>query len=213
MRTKLLEAGQKFGKLTVVKLDRIEKRVFNSSVEKKGFRRLNQEYYLCRCECGKYKVIEKYHITRNVDKTLSCGCELGTHHKRNTRIYNTWAGVKSRCFNPNDKRSYKNYGGRGITMCDEWKNDFTAFYNWAMANGYKEGLTIERIDVNGNYEPSNCKWITLKEQERNRRDTIYLIRNGEKDSLANWADRLDMSYDLLYSRYKKRTSWFKRNFA
>ena len=82
---------------------------------------------------------------------------------------------------------YKDYGGRGITVCDEWKHDFKNFYNWAMDNGYKEGLTIDRIDVNGNYTPDNCRWATLKQQGNNKRNTVYLTYEGKTRSLSEWA--------------------------
>lgn len=119
-----------------------------------------------------------------------------------TRLYNIWSGIKSRCFYKKYNR-YKYYGGRGITMCEAWRNDFKAFYDWAMANGYKEDLTIDRIDVNGNYEPSNCRWATLKEQANNRQHTLLIKYENEIKPLSVWCAIKQLDYDLVYTRIAK----------
>lgn len=227
MITKKLVAGQKFGRLTVIKEAYTKTKIQKVFRKRNNFyttEKCNLEYYLCKCDCGKEKVVFKGSLTKGLIK--SCGClakeriiyfnkNIREYNKpfRNTKLYRIWSGIKSRCYNKKDTIKYATYGGRGIKVCDEWKKDFMAFYNWAVNNGYKDGLSIDRIDVNGNYEPNNCRWTTIKEQERNKRKTIYLVRNGEKDSLANWADRLNISYNLLYSRSKKKTKWFKENFS
>jgi hypothetical protein len=90
-----------------------------------------------------------------------------------------------RCYNTHS-RSYKDYGERGISICKEWRNDFMSFYNWALNNGYQEDLSIDRIDVNGNYEPSNCRWIPMAEQSKNRRNTVYFTYNGETKPISDW---------------------------
>jgi len=103
------------------------------------------------------------------DRQKSCGCYINVKHKGSyTRLYNTWAMMKQRCLNPNVKQ-FKNYGGRGIIICPEWTNDYIAFRDWSLSNGYKEGLQINRINNDGNYEPSNCRWITNGENLRNTR--------------------------------------------
>ena len=116
-----------------------------------------------------------------------------------SRLYKIWLGIKARCYRKSCK-NYESYGGRGIVMYELWKNNYVSFYNWARRNGYNCTLSIERIDVNGNYEPSNCKWIPRSEQSKNTRKTIYLTYKGVTKILADWARELNVKYSLLYSR-------------
>lgn len=154
--------GQRFGRLVVV--------------ERAGTSRNRQAMWRCRCDCGKKIAVQGYHL--RTGHTQSCGCfhrdqtkrANTTHGEEGTRLYGIWRGMKSRCYNPNVQK-YKDYGGRGIKICEEWLDDFQAFYDWAMSHGYTDALSIDRIDVDGNYEPSNCRWATAKEQRHNRRDT------------------------------------------
>lgn len=115
------------------------------------------------------------------------------------KLYNTWRGMRARCYNKKDK-SYKYYGGRGIEICQEWKDDYKAFKKWAYENGYEEGLTIERKDTNKNYEPSNCCWKTMKEQSNNRRGNINVTYHGKTQTISQWADELGFNYDTLNYR-------------
>lgn len=152
--------GKKFGKLTIIKYY--------------GSNKNGRALWLCKCECGNYKIILGNSLLSK--STLSCGCynkesaskRFTKHNFSNTKLYKVWQGMKTRCYNPKFIY-YRNYGGRGITICDEWLNNFKNFYNWAINNGYKEGLTIDRINNDGIYEPSNCRWITRAEQNRNQR--------------------------------------------
>ena len=124
------------------------------------------------------------------------------HGKYKTRLYRTWSRIKTRCYNKNFQH-FKHYGGRGITVCDEWLHDFMAFYDWAISNGYADNLTIDRIDVDGNYEPSNCRWITNEEQQNNRRNNIHLTYKGKTQTITQWANELGIKRDLIERRYHR----------
>lgn len=121
----------------------------------------------------------------------------------NKQILQKWSSIKTRCYNKNTP-CYKNYGGRGIKMCDEWL-DFWNFREWAYKNGYSEGLTLERIDVNGNYEPSNCKWIPMEEQAINKRNNSFIEYGGKKQTISQWSKELGVGKEVLSYRY--RAGW------
>lgn len=121
------------------------------------------------------------------------------HNLRHSRIYSIWCDMKRRCYNKK-RKNFKNYGGRGITVCNEWKNNFLSFYNWSIKNGYKDNLTIDRIDVNGNYEPSNCMWANKKAQNNNKRTNHYITYSGKTKTLKQWSEELNLNYDALRNR-------------
>lgn len=168
---------------------------------------------LFRCECGNEKEIRIDRVTSG--NTKYCGCHMGKHHGKanykhgicHTRIYNIWEKIKQRCNDPNC-REFPRYGGRGIRMCDEWK-DPKVFYDWSMANGYKDNLTIDRIDFNGNYEPSNCRWATPKEQANNKRNNIYITLDGRTQTLMQWCEEMKQPYPRIQARLYRGWSYEK----
>lgn len=162
------------------------------------------EMWKCQCECGNYKTVSIYNLVSN--HTTSCGCKRWKtgnrkHGLSRTRIYNIYTKMKQRCYNKNDV-SYKDYGAKGITVCKEWlgKNGFQNFYNWAILNGYREDLTIDRINPYGNYEPSNCRWATYETQQNNRTNNAKIEFNGEVHTISEWAKIYDVPCDRISAR-------------
>ncbi|MEG6615386.1 hypothetical protein V6C27_02940 [Peptococcaceae bacterium 1198_IL3148] len=191
--------GQTFGRLTVIKL---------SKEIKSGNR--YRKYWLCICECGNKKDVRTDSLTSG--NVRSCGCikkeqdhkNLTKNHRHKmsgTRLYGIWQKMKDRCYNKN-VRSYKDYGARGIKVCDDWLTPDN-FFDWALANGYKDHLTIDRINNDGDYEPDNCRWITPKEQARNRRSNIEVEYLGEKMTMIEAAEKSNISYKVLNARYRR----------
>ena len=124
------------------------------------------------------------------------------HKMSGTRIYLEWQGMKARCYNKSDAR-YADWGGRGITVCDQWKNSFEAFYEWAMENGYQKELSIDRIDNNGNYCPENCRWATPKEQSRNRRSNVNITIGNSTRTLTEWCEIFHVDYANVSAKYRR----------
>jgi len=188
--------GQKFGRLTIIQY-----------VSKND----NRGYYLCKCECGNEKIVSATNLIKG--DINSCGClarELTIkrnienkytkkHGKSKTRLYQIWLDIKQRCYNTK-QNTYKWYGAKGIKMCDEWFNDYLEFEKWSLSNGYKENLTIDRINSKCNYEPNNCRWITMKQQLRNTSRTILITYNGKTQCLKDWCNDLGKNYQTIHGR-------------
>ena len=161
----------------------------------------NSTLWLCECDCGVQKIVRTSSLRSG--NVTSCGCNQinnrnhTTHGLSKTPLHSVWLGMRKRCYNP-QRSDYKYYGERGITVCNEWISDFATFYKWAENNGYKKGLTIDRIDTNGNYCPENCRWIPFQKQFQNRRNTKWIEINGRVQSLAEWC----REYNLNYGRIK-----------
>lgn len=194
-------SGQRFGRLVAIKKDHC--------IWDKETRR-SENYWLFKCDCGKEKVINKYSVLSG--KTSSCGClniektkDRNLKHglfKTEKRLYRCWQDMKNRCYNKKRKK-YKNYGERGIIVCDEWKNNFEAFFKWSKENNYSDDLTLDRIDVNGNYEPQNCRWATPKEQANNTRKNHKITLNGITKNLCEWLKIYNI-YSGSYWRWRKK---------
>ena len=174
----------------------------------------NFKIYHCICDCGKSKIVRASDLYNN--KTKSCGClrkEVVTiknsihkhikHGNIKTSLYYIWQGIKQRCLNENCN-SFKYYGGRKIVVCEEWINNFTNFQDWALQNGYKAGLTIDRIDNNGNYEPNNCQWIPLADNCIKHRKTVFITVNGITDTINGFDKRLGKYKREFYQKYHRK---------
>lgn len=165
----------------------------------------NGSVWLFKCDCGKFIETHSSHVRRGATK--SCGCynrdrirqKTAKHNFGGTKIQTAWSHIKQRCYNPNCK-SYADYGGRGIKMCDEWKNSLESFGQWSLANGYEDGLTIDREDNDGDYEPSNCRWVSMTVQENNKRNNRFVMYNGEKMTLSQLARLTGMDRTTLHKR-------------
>lgn len=195
--------GKRFGRLTVIGIKETNTR---------------KTYWTCRCDCGNLKDVRSDSL--KAGRIKSCGCLKQEQDVKNlvspsmvksqnagfkrsgTRLYVIWQNMKSRCYNPHDVR-YCRYGERGITVCDQWKDDYIAFNNWAIENGYKESLTIDRIDNDGSYSPENCRWVSNKEQARNRSTNISITIGNSKRTLTEWCEIFDLDFKNVCSRYNR----------
>lgn len=182
--------GRVFGRLTVIGYSHTQR---------------GTTFWKCQCTCGKVKIVRRSSLVQG--RALSCGCygrervkeSVTTHGQSKTRLYKIWCGILNRCTKPND-HGYKDYGGRGITVCDEWLHDFVPFYEWAMSSGYTTKMTIDRIDNNGNYGPDNCRWVTPLVQGSNKRNNHRATYNGETKTIMEWVRTLGISKTTLIRR-------------
>ena len=185
--------GQKIGKLTV--LQRVEN-------TKQG-----QTRWLCQCDCGEQTIVHGQNL--RYGKTQSCGCNRRiapviahtTHGGRHTRIYKKWVAIKSRCYNEK-ATGYKYYGGRGITMCDRWRDSFEAFYEdvSTLPHFEEEGYSLDRVNNDGNYEPNNVRWASVEEQQNNKRSNHLLTYGEQTQTIAQWAKEIGCDQRTLCNR-------------
>lgn len=195
--------GRRYGRLVVI--------------ERSGLAPSGHALWHCMCDCGRYHIVSSNQLRSG---TKSCGClrrerasetnsvakrnerkkrePVGSEYRRLAQVYND---MKKRCYNPNNKR-YSVYGGRGIEVCSEWRNSFTAFKEWALKSGYSDELTLDRKNVDGNYSPDNCRWATRKEQNNNRRNNRIVEYNGASMTLHELSELCGIEYKTLWSRFK-----------
>lgn len=182
MSRKIDLTGKRFGKLTVIG---------------EAGHRGKELAWLCQCDCGNKTVVIGNNLKRG--HTKSCGCLQVTHKATGTRLYTIWQRMKDRTLNKNS-HAYGRYGKRGITLCDEWRDSFEAFRDWALSNGYKDTLSVDRIDNNRGYSPDNCRWVNVKTQSNNRSSCHLLTYNGETKNVTQWAETIGMNPVTLESR-------------
>lgn len=192
--------GRKYGKMTVIG---IEHQISSNGKYKYAWR--------CRCDCGNERIVAPAKLKSG--HTKSCGCgkidrikddarfDRTTHGGRHERLYHIWRGIKVRCHSEVSK-DYSRYGGRGIIVCDEWRNSYAAFRDWAFSHGYDDTLTIERKDVNGNYCPENCCWIPLEDQSKNKTTSHWVEYNGERHIVSDWARIYGLKDATLHNRLR-----------
>lgn len=186
--------GKKFGKLTAVKIVGKDKQRNN--------------LWNCKCDCGNEIVVRSCELKRGHCK--SCGCFQKeqsskfnkTHGESKSKLYNVWIDMKARC-KAKTHHAYKWYGEKGVSVCKEWDNDYLAFKKWSIDNGYKDGLTIDRIDSNGNYCPENCRWATRKQQSNNISSCVYFDFMGERLNITQFCEKYNVSHSHFYSKARK----------
>lgn len=181
--------------------------------------------WLCICNCGNEFIATGKHIRTGDVKSCGCykrsvmsgqGIKNKTHGQSKTRLYSIWHGMKKRCALEGDT-SYKNYGGKGISVCDDWKESFESFRDWSLLNGYTDKLTIDRIDSTGNYTPENCRWANWNEQARNRSNNSKVVYKGKLITQSEVAELAGISKELVYYRknngidYDKPKSFVKES--
>lgn len=194
-----VKKGDRFGRLTIIE-----------EVEPILRKKYKERRALCQCDCGTIKVISLYPLIAG--KIHSCGCYLKEYAKANgkrflkyakdrttIKLHSIWHGMKCRCYTASSG-NYDRYGAKGVRVCKEWLDDFMSFYNWAISNGYSEELTIDRIDSNGNYEPSNCRWVNNTAQANNRKSNVLITYNGETHTITEWSKILNIKKEVLFSR-------------
>ena len=194
--------GKRFERLVVI--SRVENNIHGKSVWK------------CKCDCG--KIVNVVAGDLKSGNTLSCGCfrkenpcriKHGLAFKHS--LYYTWLDIKKRCYNERIKQ-WNDYGGRGISVCEEWRNDFKKFYDWAISNGWEKGLSLDRIDNNGNYAPTNCRWVTMNIQQNNKRNNFYITCYGETKTLSEWCKHLNLNYSATKNRITYLNWSIKKSF-
>ena len=189
-----------------------------TAIEDVGKDKNNNRLWLCKCDCGRIFTTTARRL--NSGHTQSCGClrddTTSSHFRKHglseTRLNRIWRNIKTRCCNPLNPE-YSRYGGRGISICKLWYDDFMSFYDWSLNNGYSEEKTIDRIDNSKGYSPDNCRWTDYKTQSRNRRSNILITFNGERHPLIEWCEKYGSKYSTVYNRIRRGWGFEKALFT
>lgn len=191
--------GQQFTRLKVISFGEHRRSISGTS----------KRYWVCQCECGNKCMVSTHSLVQRYTKSCGClkiesdknGCKSVTHGKSKTRLYKIWIDMKRRC-DDEWRKAYKYYGDRGITYCKEWKT-FEPFYEWAMNNGYKDNLTLDRINNDGDYEPDNCRWVDYFVQANNRSNNHFITYKGRTQTISQWAGEIGLSQSVIRDRLNK----------
>jgi len=186
--------GQKFNRLTAIR--------------RVGYNQSHESMWECKCDCGNGVTVRLKSLVKG--RTKSCGCyqreevsdRMKTHGLSDCRLHEIWTHMRRRCREPNH-HAYDQYGARGIKVCEEWNINFQSFYDWAMTNGYSDDLTLDRKDNDGNYEPGNCRWATMIEQQNNKSTNVALTINGIPKTIAEWSRETGIGYSTIRERRRR----------
>ncbi|WP_333604079.1 hypothetical protein [Lactobacillus acetotolerans] len=185
--------GKRYGKLVAIKVDNSKRKIGDT-----------KNYWLFKCDCGNYKIISGAGVRNGHSRSCGCGIvesdkkRFTKHGNSKTKLYKVWVAMRKRCRSVNDK-DYANYGKRGIRVCDDWK-EFKNFKDWSIKNGYRGGLSIDRIDVDSGYNPNNCRWVDDTIQANNRTNNHKITVDEETLTLSEWSKKTGIKYSTLSSR-------------
>lgn len=198
LRKYQIEIGDRFGRLTVIGFERVKAQKRGTTLKA-----------ICQCDCGGTTSVISSSLAQG--KTKSCGClqkeiliaRNQKHGWSKTRLYREWKAMKGRCYYKKHEY-FERYGGRGISVCDEWTNSFDKFRDWALSNGYQDNLSLDRIDPNGDYRADNCRWVSMEMQANNRTNSLLVDIDGKQMTLSEISKSYGLPYSTVYYKYRAK---------